>query len=177
VRSKGERASRRRRPALNRGSPTFSGFSTKGQGQGAMGEARSTTRHPTQDPRPGEAPDWPGGGQQAKAAIRIAPLPGLTGLLGCALRCPLSWNWNNLPCVSRLSAAASRPACQPQQPGLLHTSHFTGPPSHTSHPHRAPSPSPSPSPSISHAPPASCQQGWRSSGGGGLVSETAPRRR
>jgi hypothetical protein len=22
------------------------------------GEARSTTRHPTQDPRPGEAPDW-----------------------------------------------------------------------------------------------------------------------
>ena len=28
----------------------------KRKGQG--GEARSTTRHPTQDPRPGEAPDW-----------------------------------------------------------------------------------------------------------------------
>jgi hypothetical protein len=30
-----------------------------GLGAGAQrGEARSTTRHPTQDPRPGEAPDW-----------------------------------------------------------------------------------------------------------------------
>jgi hypothetical protein len=47
----------------------------------------------------------------------LCPLMGLSAAFPC-----LSWNWNNLPCVSRLSAAASRPACQPQQPGLLHTS-------------------------------------------------------